>query len=57
MSVDEIIEKIRKYGVINISKETGISKHTIYGWTNKERKPQKRLLCKIAKQFGVEVEE
>ena len=56
MKINEIIAKIKKYGVRRLARETGISEYTIYGWTNKEKKPQTRNLLKIAKKFGVEVE-
>ena len=57
MRTSEIIKKIKKYGVRRLARETGISEHTIYGWTNKEREPSKRLLSKIAKQYGVDIGE
>ena len=57
MKTDEIIAKIKKYGVRRLSRETGVSEHTIYGWTNKEKEPSKRILSKVAKQFGVEIKE
>ena len=57
MKINEIIAKIKKYGVRRLAREMGISEYTIYGWTNKEKKPQTSNLLKIAKQFGVEVEE
>lgn len=57
MKTNELIAKIKKYGVCRLARETGVSEHTMYGWTNKERKPSKRLLKKIAKYFGVEIKE
>ena len=57
MRTDEIIAKIRKYGVRKLARETGVSPNTLYGWTQKEKKPSKRILSKIALKFGVEVEE
>lgn len=55
----KIIERIRKYGVCRLSRETGISKYTIYNWTIREKEPSKRLLRKVlnkAPQLGNENE-
>lgn len=56
MRIDDIIYKIKNYGVRRLSKETGISQHTIYGWTNKDRTPSKRIMTRVAKYFGIEVD-
>ena len=56
MAIKELIAKIKKYGVRKLSRETKISEHTLYGWTNKEKRPTIRLLSRVAEYFGVEVD-
>lgn len=50
--LENFISKIKTYGVRKLSKVSGVSQHTLYGWTNKGKKPSARIVKKVAQHIG-----
>ena len=52
--LEEFITEIRKFGVLKLSRLSGISSNTIYGWTRKRIMPTLQNAQRAADAMGLE---
>lgn len=52
--LDEFISEIKKFGVKKVAKLSGVSVHTIYGWTRGRLIPSLTNAQNVANAMGLE---
>lgn len=52
--LDEFIEEIRKVGVREVSRLSGVHEQTIYGWVLRKQSPLLTTAQKVANAMGLE---
>ena len=52
--VEEFVAEIKRFGVKKVSRLSGISSNTIYGWTQKRIAPTLQNAQKVADAMGLE---